>query len=62
MCWAMYWSKRTSSPVMITSAVTTMIAPSVRCKAGPRPAARTRSNSVRPPSVSASSTAAEPSV
>ena len=56
MCWATYWSKLTSSSVAIATAVMTMIAPSVRCSAGPRPARRMRSNRLRPPSVSASST------
>ena len=61
MCSATYWSKRTSKPAMIARAVRSITAPSVRCSVGPRPAARTRSNNLRPLSVSASSTAALPS-
>ena len=61
MCRATNWSKLTSSIVMIATAVRTIITPSARCSRGPRPAARTRSNTRLPPSVSASSTSEEPS-
>ena len=54
------WSKLTSSIVPIATAVSTMTTPNARCSTGPRPAVRTRSNRRLPPSVSASSTSADP--